>query len=197
MEVKVYMHKIYTIILSALFLVGCTKEVEKHYVHDFYTTEVAAVIIHEGIVNPSKTSTITTKYKRADCPECKGTGVIVSGDGIHKQTCPYCEADKPDSPSKPKSIIRRIFGEDGDKCCSHCICDKCECEYSGECLIKKNNGWPVTVCSGDICETYYPLDENFEPYDPFLLLTKEQQNSKMYSEHRSPTKIDLHGNPTK
>jgi len=181
------MRKIHYLILTALLLVGCgTKTIEKQYIHDFYTTEVAAVIIHEGIVNPGKDAVIANKYKRADCPECKGTGIIVSGDGLHTQVCPYCEAPQ-------KGLVGNLLGD--DKCCSHCICTSCECKYPGQCLIEKNHGWPVKVCNGDICEVYYPLDDKAQPYDPFLLLTKEQQNSKIYSHRRFPTEIDNYGEP--
>lgn len=182
------MRKIYTILLSALFLVGCNKTIEKQYIHDFYTTEVAAVIVHEGIINPGKETTVTTKYKRADCPECKGTGIIVSGDGIHKQTCPYCEVPK-------NGLVGNLLGD--DKCCSHCICNDCKCEYPGQCLIEKNAGWPVKICSGDVCETYYPLNDKYEPYDPFLLLTKEQQKSKIYEKFKNPILINSEGNEIK
>jgi len=186
MEMMDYMHKtIYTtLILSAFLITGCgTKTIEKQYIHDFYTTEAAAVIVHEGVVNPAKEIVVVKKYERSKCPECKGTGKLVSGDGLSTKECPYCEVSK------------GSFGMLNNKCCAHCICDNCECKYPGECLIKKNNGWPVKVCKDDICEVYYPLDDQFERYDPFLLLTKEQQNSKIYFEHRHPTEIDNNGNP--
>jgi hypothetical protein len=34
---------------------------------------------------------INTKYKRKDCPVCKGTGKYLSGDGIKEVDCGYCE----------------------------------------------------------------------------------------------------------
>lgn len=34
---------------------------------------------------------INTKYKRKDCPVCKGTGKYLSGDGIKEVECGYCE----------------------------------------------------------------------------------------------------------
>jgi hypothetical protein len=37
---------------------------------------------------------VTQKYKRKDCPICKGKGWYMSGDGILKIDCTYCEADK-------------------------------------------------------------------------------------------------------
>jgi len=33
----------------------------------------------------------TVKYKRKDCPVCKGKGWYMSGDGIKKIECTYCE----------------------------------------------------------------------------------------------------------
>lgn len=179
------MHKaIYTtLIISAFLISGCgTKTVEKQYIDDRYTTFAAAVIVHEGIVNPAQEVSVTKKYKRSECPECKGSGVIVSGDGIHKQTCPYCE------------VTKGAFGLLDNKCCSHCICEDCQCVYAGECLIKKNGGWPVTVCKDGICEVYYPLDDEFKPYNPFDLLTPEQKKRPEYKKFSSPTKVDQFGN---
>lgn len=34
---------------------------------------------------------INTKYKRKDCPVCKGTGKYISGDSIKEVDCGYCE----------------------------------------------------------------------------------------------------------
>lgn len=48
-------------------------------------TLVGAVIMSEHHV-PDK-----VKYKRADCPVCKGKGWYISGDKIKKIECDYCE----------------------------------------------------------------------------------------------------------
>ena len=34
------------------------------------------------------------KHKRKDCPVCKGKGWYISGDGIAKVDCGYCEPEK-------------------------------------------------------------------------------------------------------
>lgn len=34
---------------------------------------------------------INSKYPRKDCPVCKGKGWYISGDGIEKVDCGYCE----------------------------------------------------------------------------------------------------------
>lgn len=34
---------------------------------------------------------INMKYKRKECPVCKGTGKYISGDGIKEVDCGYCE----------------------------------------------------------------------------------------------------------
>jgi hypothetical protein len=36
---------------------------------------------------------INKKYKRKDCPVCKGKGWYISGDGIAKVSCGYCEVE--------------------------------------------------------------------------------------------------------
>lgn len=45
-----------------------------------------------GIIKAKHTDTIK-KYKRKDCPVCKGKGWYISGDGIKKVDCGYCEPE--------------------------------------------------------------------------------------------------------
>jgi len=54
-----------------------------------YSTK-AAVSLGGGIV-AAQSVNINKKYKRKDCPICKGTGWYISGDGIEKVSCGYCE----------------------------------------------------------------------------------------------------------
>lgn len=42
---------------------------------------------------------VIKKYKRKDCPVCKGKGWYISGDGIAKVDCGYCEPEQETSPS--------------------------------------------------------------------------------------------------
>jgi hypothetical protein len=49
----------------------------------------AAVILAGGILD--KRENIEKKYPRKDCPVCKGKGWYISGDGIAKVDCGYCE----------------------------------------------------------------------------------------------------------
>jgi hypothetical protein len=55
-----------------------------------YST-TAVVTLAGGIVKASQKSDIVEKYKRKDCPVCKGKGWYLSGDGIAKINCQYCE----------------------------------------------------------------------------------------------------------
>jgi hypothetical protein len=52
-----------------------------------------AVNLVGGIIKAQNTE-ISNKYKRKDCPVCKGTGWYISGDKITKVNCGYCETDK-------------------------------------------------------------------------------------------------------
>jgi hypothetical protein len=45
-----------------------------------------------GIIKSQQTNTVK-KYKRKDCPVCKGKGWYISGDGIKKVDCGYCEPE--------------------------------------------------------------------------------------------------------
>lgn len=69
-----------TAALSIPFLFGITKPVS--------STSVVTVV---GAHIKARDFPINTKYKRKDCPVCKGTGKYISGDGIKEVDCGYCE----------------------------------------------------------------------------------------------------------
>ena len=64
---------------------------------------VSAVVLSGGIIKAQHTD-IEKKYKRKDCPICKGKGFYISGDGIKKVDCGYCEPEKT-QPELPKVMI--------------------------------------------------------------------------------------------
>lgn len=83
---------------------------------------LAPVAAAGGIIAAKKSDKPQVKYKRKDCPVCKGKGWYWSGDGIKKIECPYCEPEKgepapapkkqPESPTTPScsncpKVIRR------------------------------------------------------------------------------------------
>jgi hypothetical protein len=57
-----------------------------------YIDSKAAVVIAGSIIASNHTED-TKKYKRKDCPVCKGKGWYISGDGIERVNCGYCEPD--------------------------------------------------------------------------------------------------------
>lgn len=76
------MHKLlfFSTILSSILLFGSYNPVS--------TTSVVTVV---GAHIKAKDVPIITKYNRKDCPVCKGKGWYISGDGIEKVACGYCE----------------------------------------------------------------------------------------------------------
>lgn len=50
-----------------------------------------SVVTLTGAYIKAKDCPIITKYKRKECPVCKGTGKYLSGDGIKEVDCGYCE----------------------------------------------------------------------------------------------------------
>lgn len=67
----------------------------------------SAVVLAGSIIS-SKHSIDNKKYKRKDCPVCKGKGWYISGDGIKKVDCGYCEPDtkiQPVEKPAPKVLI--------------------------------------------------------------------------------------------
>ena len=53
----------------------------------------AAVVLAGSIIKTKNLTENTKKYKRSACPVCKGKGWYISGDGIKKVDCGYCEPD--------------------------------------------------------------------------------------------------------
>jgi hypothetical protein len=63
--------------------------VQSHY----YGSTTAPVTLAGGIIKAKHTDEVVKKYKRKDCPVCKGKGWYMSGDNIKKIDCTYCETD--------------------------------------------------------------------------------------------------------
>lgn len=57
----------------------------------YYGSTTATVVIAGAIVKAKHEQENTKKYKRKDCPVCKGKGWYISGDDITKVNCGYCE----------------------------------------------------------------------------------------------------------
>lgn len=55
------------------------------------TVSTTAVVTIAGAIIKSRETPVITKYARKDCPVCKGKGWYISGDGIEKVDCGYCE----------------------------------------------------------------------------------------------------------
>ena len=58
----------------------------------------SAVTLAGGIIKAKHLDESNKKYKRKDCPVCKGKGWYLSGDGIKKVDCGYCEPDAKQEP---------------------------------------------------------------------------------------------------
>jgi hypothetical protein len=56
-----------------------------------YNGSTTAVVTLVGGIIKSHQIENTKKYKRKDCPVCKGKGWYMSGDDITKVPCGYCE----------------------------------------------------------------------------------------------------------
>lgn len=72
---------------------------------------VAAVTFAGGIIKAKSVDTVK-KYDRKSCPVCKGKGWYISGDGIKKVDCGYCEEPKEDATIHPPIIIKSNYIKD-------------------------------------------------------------------------------------
>jgi hypothetical protein len=59
-----------------------------------YTGSTTASVVLSGGIISARHVDVDKKYKRKDCPVCKGKGWYMSGDNITKVPCGYCEPDK-------------------------------------------------------------------------------------------------------
>jgi hypothetical protein len=62
-----------------------------------YNGSTTAAITTIGGIIKAQHVNVEKKYKRKDCPVCKGKGFYISGDGISKVDCGYCEVEKQQS----------------------------------------------------------------------------------------------------
>ena len=62
-----------------------------------YNGSTTAAITAIGGIIKAQHVNVEKKYKRKDCPVCKGKGFYISGDGISKVNCGYCEPEKQQS----------------------------------------------------------------------------------------------------
>jgi len=65
----------------------------------------AGVCLSGAIISSEKDSPVA-KYKRKDCPVCKGKGWYISGDGIAKVDCGYCEPEVEEAPADITDITK-------------------------------------------------------------------------------------------
>ena len=60
----------------------------------YYGSTTAPVTLAGAIIKSKHSDEAGVKYKRKDCPVCKGKGWYMSGDNIKKIDCSYCEPDQ-------------------------------------------------------------------------------------------------------
>lgn len=59
----------------------------------YHGSTTAPVIMAGGIIKAKDVEPLRKKYKRSQCPVCKGKGWYISGDKIKKVECGYCEPE--------------------------------------------------------------------------------------------------------
>jgi hypothetical protein len=97
------------------------------YTSNNYKGSTLAPVIIAGAVVKHEGSEITKKYKRKDCPVCKGAGKYLSGDGIKMVDCGYCEPEAKDEAVTHDPII--IHSRKSPFCkCEDCKCEDCKCK---------------------------------------------------------------------
>lgn len=72
--------------------------------YGYHGSTTSAVTLVGGIVKAQHIDSVK-KYKRKDCPVCKGKGWYISGDKITKVDCGYCEPDQEKQPDDCKTRV--------------------------------------------------------------------------------------------
>lgn len=72
---------------------------------EVYNGSTTAAVVLSGAIIKSKHTDQNKKYNRKDCPVCKGKGWYLSGDGLAKVPCGYCEEETKEV-QHPPIIIR-------------------------------------------------------------------------------------------
>lgn len=83
--------------MNKLLFLGLICSVSLFGSTEYRGSTTAAVSIAGGIIKTQNLETVV-KYKRSECPVCKGKGWYISGDGIKRVDCGYCEPDKTSEP---------------------------------------------------------------------------------------------------
>ena len=65
-----------------------------------YQGDTTAPVTLAGSIIKAHQTENNKKYKRKECPVCKGKGWYISGDGIKRVDCGYCEPESGDKPSE-------------------------------------------------------------------------------------------------
>jgi ribosomal protein S27AE len=76
----------------------------------YYGSTTAPVVLVGGVIKAKHVQPDQVKYKRKDCPVCKGKGWYMSGDGIKRVDCGYCEPEDGSKSANPNIEC------DGDSC---------------------------------------------------------------------------------
>ncbi len=82
------MMKLFITILAGTLLFGNVNILDHSNSQNI--SSIAVVTLVGGKILSGQTE-IKEKHKREDCPVCKGKGWYISGDGIEKIECQYCE----------------------------------------------------------------------------------------------------------
>lgn len=98
------------------------------YSSNVYEGSTLAPVIIAGSVVKHEGAEIVKKYKRKDCPICKGSGKYLSGDGISMVDCGYCEPETKDELTHDPIII---YGNNKECKNSNCKCKECKCKNCG------------------------------------------------------------------
>ena len=89
-------------IVSSLFVLAVMGGI---VLGEFQPSSISTVSLIGGVIKARHDVSEDTKYPRNECSVCKGKGWYISGDGIEKVECGYCEPAK-------ENPLEKVSGKD-------------------------------------------------------------------------------------
>lgn len=92
--------------MNKIILLGLLSGVLVSYSNYVYNGSTKASVTMAGSIISAQHTDYVKKYKRKECPICKGTGKYLSGDKISLVDCGYCEPEKQSAITHPPVLLQ-------------------------------------------------------------------------------------------
>lgn len=102
--------------MNKIILLGLASSILLSYSNYLYNGSTKASVTMAGSIISAQHTDYVKKYKRKECPICKGTGKYLSGDEISLVDCGYCEPEKSNKDAELLHPPIILYGNPQPKC---------------------------------------------------------------------------------